>query len=56
MCMIGAAAGEGGNILLQALTWFVNLVLEGKVTPPARHFFFGATLLALGKKDGEEDQ
>ena len=50
--MIGAAAGEGGNILLQALTRFVNLVLEGKVTPPARHFFFGATLLALGKKDG----
>ena len=24
----------------------------GGVTSPARHFFFGATLIALGKKDG----
>ena len=50
--MIGAAAGERRNLLLQALTRFVNMVLEGRVAQPARHFFFGATLLALGKVDG----
>ena len=27
-------------------------MLQGKVAQPARHFFFGATLIALGKKDG----
>ena len=50
--MIGAAAGERGNLLLQALTSFINMVLEGRVAAPARHYFFGATLLALGKADG----
>ena len=50
--MTGVAAGEGGRLLLQALTSFMNLVLQGKVAQPARHFFFGATLIALGKKDG----
>ena len=44
--MIRAVVGEG-----QALTRFANLVLEGKVTSPARHFFLAATLIALGKKD-----
>ena len=43
---------RGGRLLLQALTSFMNLVLQGKVAQPARHFFFGATLIALGKKDG----
>ena len=37
--MTGAAAGEGGRLLLQALTSFINLVLQGKVAQPARHFF-----------------
>ena len=50
--MTGAAAGEGGRLLLQALTSFINLVLQGKVAQPARHFFLGATLIALAKKDG----
>ena len=44
--MIRAVVGEG-----RALTRFANLVLEGKVTSPARHFFLAATLIALGKKD-----
>ena len=31
---------------------FVNLVLEGKTPAPVRPFFFGASLVALDKKDG----
>ena len=50
--MIGRTAGEGERILLKSLTGFVNLVLEGKVVTPACYFFLGATLIALGKKDG----
>ena len=38
--------------LLQSLIVFSNLVLQGK-TPMAVHpFFFGANLIALGKKGG----
>ena len=50
--MIGYAAGEGGHLLLKALTEFINFTLEGKVAPLARHFFFGASLTALTKTDG----
>ena len=47
----GLAAGEGENILLKALTGFVNLILEGNASPPTQYFFFEATLIALGKDD-----
>ena len=50
--MIGYAAGEGGHLLLKALTEFINFTLEGKVAPFARHFFFGASLTALTKTYG----
>ena len=48
-----ATAGEGGVLLVQGLTSFVNHVLSNK-TPPARNFpfFFGAAITALNKKDG----
>ncbi len=36
--MTGYAAGEGGHLLLRALTGFINFTLEGKVAPLARHF------------------
>ena len=39
-------------MLLQSLTSFINFILSGEVTHPARHFIFGATLIALNKKDG----
>ena len=38
-------------MLLQSLTSFRNFILSGEVTHSVRHFFFGATLIAL-KKDG----
>ena len=40
-------------MLLQSLTSFMNFIPSGKVTHSVhvRHFFFGATLIAL-KKDG----
>lgn len=39
-------------MLLQSLASFINFILLGKVTHPVQHFFFGATLIALNKKDG----
>ena len=39
---------EGGG-LLEALTAFVNLVLEGKTPAPVCPFFFCASLVALDK-------
>ena len=50
--MTSRSAGEGGLQLLQALTSFCNFALAGKVTEEIRPFFFGASLLALRKKDG----
>ena len=48
-----STSAEGGDpLLLEALTAFVNLVLEGKTPAPVRPFFFGASLVALDKKDG----
>lgn len=44
--------GEGGLLLLRSLSSFINLVLAGEVAPLARPFFFGASLIALTKKDG----
>ena len=50
--LISASAGRGGKEFLRALTAFVNLVLEGKTPPSVRPFFFGASLIPLGKKGG----
>ena len=50
--LISTSAERGGRELLRALTSFVNLVLDGKTPPSARPFFFGATLIPLGKKGG----
>ena len=50
--MTSTSAEGGGPLLLEALTVFVNLVLEGKTPAPVHPFFFGASLVALDKKDG----
>ena len=50
--MTGAAASEGGRLLLLALDSSTDLVLEGKMVQTTRKFFFETTLIALGKKDG----
>ena len=50
--MTSTSAEGGGPLLLEALTAFVNLVLEGKTPAPVRPFFVGASLVVLDKKDG----
>ncbi len=47
--LIGAA---DDNPLLVAITDLINLLLEGKTPPPVRAALFGATLLAVVKKQG----
>jgi len=42
----------GGSSLCEALTDFVNLVLQGGVPLEVRPFFFGASLIPFRKKDG----
>ena len=37
---------------LSALVAFSSLILEGHTPPSVRNFFFGAHLIALGKRDG----
>ena len=50
--MINPSANDGRQALLSSLTLFIKLVLEGDVPVSARPYFFGANLVALGKKDG----
>lgn len=50
--LVGPATGGGVHSLLSALASFVTLVLAGRTPPSIRPFFFGATLIALEKKDG----
>lgn len=50
--LIARKSAEAGARLLTTLTEFVNLVLRGEVPEFARSVFYGATLCALGKKDG----
>ena len=50
--MTSRSALEGGQVLLQSLTFFVNFVLRGKTAAPPRASFFGATLIALNKMGG----
>ena len=48
--MISMLALGGGQMLLQSVTFFLNCVLRGETTAPARASFFGATLIALNKR------
>ena len=50
--LTGPSAGEGGVLLLQALSDFANFVLSGNTPMQVRPFFFGASVIALNKKDG----
>ena len=50
--MIGSEEEGGGPQLLRALTSFTNLMLEGKASPNACPYFFGASLIALEKDGG----
>ena len=50
--MIHQSTNEG-RILISALARFVTLVLQGKTPPSICLIFFGASLIALAKKDGE---
>ena len=50
--LISPSAGSGSQALLEALTDFTNMILEGKTPSFVRPFFFGTTLVALEKKDG----
>ena len=50
--LVSRKASEAGARLLTTLTSFVNLILKGDVPEFARTVFYGATLSALGKKDG----
>ena len=50
--IINPSANDGCQALLSYLTLFIKLVLEGDVPVSARPYFFGANLVALGKKDG----
>ena len=38
--------------LLQAITSFVNVILEGRILESVRPIFFGASLIGLNKKSG----
>ena len=50
--MTGFSAETGGRTLLRALTSLLNLIVDGKTPTSVHPFFFGATLVALEKKDG----
>jgi hypothetical protein len=41
---------EGSLDLISVLADFVNLVLAGKVPPTVRPYFFGASLIGLGRR------
>ena len=45
-------AGRSGDVLLQTLTSFTNLIPKGDTPHFARSYFFGASLITLDKKDG----
>ena len=50
--MIGPTADSSRQILLQALVFFTELVLNGNTPVSIRPYFFGAKLIALEKKEG----
>ena len=50
--LTSSTAGPGGVSLLRSLTAFTNLVLSGNTPVIVRPFLFGASLVALKKRDG----
>ena len=50
--LLRTSGDEEDSRLLQSLAPFCALVMEGRVPPAIRPFFFGATLVALEKKSG----
>ena len=50
--MTGASAHSGGPTLLRALTSLIDIILQGKIPRAVCPYFFGASLVALEKKDG----
>jgi hypothetical protein len=50
--LTGRGTGEAGAQLLKALTAFTNMALRGELPNFALPYFYGASLLALNKKDG----
>ena len=50
--LTGASAQSGGPALLRALTSLANIILQGKIPRAVRPFLFGASLVALEKKEG----
>jgi hypothetical protein len=48
----GPSAGDGGVLLLKALTSLICLMLEGRTPKAIRPLLFGANLIALKKKGG----
>ena len=50
--LTSSSAGLEGERLLRALTAFTNLILSGGTPVEIQPIFFGASLIALNKKDG----
>ena len=50
--LTSASAECGGKELIQALTSFTNHILNGNVPLSVQPVFFGATLIALRKREG----
>ena len=50
--LTGPSAGEGGALMLHALSDFANFILSGNTPMQVRPFFFGASVIALNKKEG----
>ena len=50
--LIDVSAASGGSSLLGALTYFLNLILQGKTPDAVCPFFFLASFVALNKTDG----
>ena len=52
LVLTSSTAGLGGVSLLCSLTAFTNLILSGNTPVVVRPFLFGASLVALKKRDG----
>jgi hypothetical protein len=50
--MTSSQCGHAGEHLIDTLTVFTNIVLDGRVPAVIKPFFCGASLFALSKKDG----
>ncbi|KAJ2952400.1 hypothetical protein O0L34_g6708 [Tuta absoluta] len=50
--LIGGSLGDVGKTLMVSLVSLVNLMLSGKVNHEFTDLFYGASLVALNKKDG----